>query len=142
MEELQLGDPGSPGAGDGSRRGAPVGARVPGVVSAPGGVAGPKAAGGWGLAPGNETAVQTEAGTFRAQVVEAGAGDELVRSWFSPAVPLFGLVRLSLPTGVNLELYAMGEAGVPMIDLPESDALTTGAPATSTKLPATQEVRR
>lgn len=65
-----------------------------------------------------ETAVQTEAGTFRSRSVVAGEGDQVVRAWFSVSIPLFGLVRLSLPSGLSLELHSMGEGGVPMIEPP------------------------
>lgn len=64
-----------------------------------------------------ETAVQTEAGTFRAHLVEMGTGPTKVRGWFSRSIPLFGLVRLCLPEGQNLELHGMGEGGLPVIDV-------------------------
>lgn len=67
-----------------------------------------------------EAPVQTEAGTFRSQLVELRSGTEVVRSWFAEAVPLFGLVRLQLPSGVGLELQGMGRDGVPMIEIPST----------------------
>lgn len=75
-------------------------------------------ASGHGPALDEETAVQTEAGTFRSRSVVAGEGDQVVRAWFSRSVPLFGLVRLSLPSGLALELHSMGEEGAPMIEPP------------------------
>lgn len=61
---------------------------------------------------GEETAVQTRAGTLRGRMARlVGSGGVQATAIFSDRLPLFGLVRLELSNGAGLELHGWGHEG-------------------------------
>ena len=64
-------------------------------------------------------AVQTSAGTIRARRAELiRDGKPVARAWLDAELPILGLARLELASGVGLELYAFGRGGIGVVDLP------------------------
>ena len=83
------------------------------------------AAGSWTTGP--EEPLQTNAGTIRARSATLHQdGTWLARSWISPAVPVFGLVRLELQGGGGIELHAFGRGGRNVVDLPTASESRPG----------------
>lgn len=82
------------------------------------------------------TSILTAAGSFESRLATLGRSGRDTKLWLSPAVPVFGLVRLEIAGRAGLELHAMGTGGRGVVEDAPAPATTKKATPVAPEQPA------